>query len=173
LTTEDLILAIDNGTQSLKALIFDLHGQLVAKEMVPFTPYFSAQPGWAEQDPDVFWQALCQACQNLWQRKAVAKTRIAGVALTTQRATVVNVDESGKPLRPAILWLDQRKTFGLPPVGGIWGALFRVAGLRKTVAYLQEEAEANWVRTYQPEIWKHTDRRIRRLGRFSGRLHPV
>ena len=170
MTTKDLILAIDNGTQSLKALIFDLHGQLVAKETVPFTPYFSDQPGWAEQDPDVFWQALCQACQNLWQHTAVAKTRIAGVALTTQRATVVNVDETGEPLRPAILWLDQRKTFGLPPVGGIWGALFSLAGLRKTVAYLQEEAEANWVRTYQPEIWKHTHKYLLLSGYLTYRL---
>jgi len=170
LTTKDLILAIDNGTQSLKALVFDPAGRLLAKEMVPFTPYFSEQPGWAEQDPDVFWQALCQACRNLWQHKNVAKSRIAGVALTTQRATVVNVDQKGKPLRPAILWLDQRKTFGLPPVGGIWGALFRVAGLRKTVAYLQEEAEANWIRTYQPEIWQHTHKYLLLSGYLTYRL---
>ena len=168
--TKDLILAIDNGTQSLKALIFDLDGQLLAKEMVPFTPYFSDQPGWAEQDPEVFWQALCQACQQLWLRKDVAKSRIAGVALTTQRATVVNVDEKGKPLRPAILWLDQRKTYGLPPVGGIWGAVFSVAGLRKTVAYLQEEAEANWIRTYQPEIWQNTHKYLLLSGYLTYRL---
>ena len=168
--TKDLILAIDNGTQSLKALIFDLEGQLLFKEMVPFTPYFSDQPGWAEQDPAVFWQALCQACQMLWQRKEVDKNRIAGVALTTQRATVVNVDQKGNPLRPAILWLDQRKTYGLPPVGGIWGTIFSVAGLRKTVAYLQEEAEANWIRTYQPEIWKKTHKYLLLSGYLTYRL---
>jgi sugar (pentulose or hexulose) kinase len=168
--TKDLILAIDNGPQSLKALIFDLEGQLLFKEMVPFTPYFSDQPGWAEQDPAVFWQALCQACQMLWQRKEVDKNRIAGVALTTQRATVVNVDQKGNPLRPAILWLDQRKTYGLPPVGGIWGTIFSVAGLRKTVAYLQEEAEANWIRTYQPEIWKKTHKYLLLSGYLTYRL---
>ena len=168
--TKDLILAIDNGTQSLKALIFDLEGRLLSKEMVPFTPYFSDQPGWAEQDPEVFWQTLCQACQMLWQRKDVDKSRIAGVALTTQRATVVNVDQKGKPLRPAILWLDQRKTYGLPPVGGIWGAIFSVAGLRKTVAYLQEEAEANWIRTYQPEIWEKTHKYLLLSGYLTYRL---
>jgi sugar (pentulose or hexulose) kinase len=56
MSTKDLLLAIDNGTQSLKALVFDLEGQLLAKEQVKFTPYFSKQPAWAEQDPDVFWQ---------------------------------------------------------------------------------------------------------------------
>ena len=44
---KDLLLAIDNGTQSLKALIFDLEGQLLLKEVVPFIPYFSDQPAWA------------------------------------------------------------------------------------------------------------------------------
>ena len=170
MTTKDLILAIDNGTQSLKALIFDLDGRLLAKEMVSFTPYFSDQPGWAEQDPDVFWQALCQGCQRLWQRQDVDKDRIAGVALTTQRATVVNVDNQGKPLRPAVLWPDQRKTYGLPQVGGVWGTIFRVAGLRKTVAYLQEEAEANWIRTYQPEIWKNTHKYLLLSGFLTHRL---
>ena len=64
------------------------------------------------------------------------------MAITTQRGTVINVDENGKPLRPAMLWLDQRKTHGLPPVGGLWGGIFGISGLGKTVAYLQAEAEA-------------------------------
>ena len=155
---KDLILAIDNGTQSLKALIFDLEGSLLFKERVPFKPYFSEHPGWAEQDPLLFWQALCDACNGLWQQGGVDKERIAGVALTTQRGTVVNVDRDGKPLRPAIIWLDQRKTYGLPPVGGIWGILFKLLGLSNTVAYLQTEVEVNWIRKNQPEIWRKTDK---------------
>ena len=51
---------------------------------------------------------------------------VAGVALTTQRVTLVVSDENGTPLRPAIVWLDQRRTEGLPPVGGLWGLAFRV-----------------------------------------------
>ena len=125
MSAKNLLLAIDNGTQSLKALIFDLEGQLLVKELVPFTPYFSDQPAWAEQDPAVFWQALCRGCQGLWLQNNSYRERIAGVAITTQRGTVINVDENGKPLRPAMLWLDQRKTHGLPPVGGLWGGYFR------------------------------------------------
>ncbi len=167
---KDLLLAIDNGTQSLKALIFDLEGKLLAKETVAFSPYFSRQPGWAEQDADVFWQALCRACQKLLLHKRDLMERIAGVAVTTQRATVVNVDQSGTPLRPAILWLDQRKTHGQPAVGGVWGAIFSLTGLKKTVAYLQAEAEANWIRTYQPDVWQKTHKYLLLSGYLTYRL---
>jgi sugar (pentulose or hexulose) kinase len=170
MSTKDLILAIDNGTQSLKALIFDLEGQLLAKEAVAFTPYFAKQPAWAEQHPEVFWEALVQACQGIWHRNIVDKSRIAGVALTTQRGTVINVDQNGIPLRPAMLWLDQRKAYGLPPVGGLWGIIFRFARLTKTVAYLQKEAEANWIRTYQPEIWQNTYKYLLLSGYLTYRL---
>ena len=88
------LLAIDNGTQSVRALIFDLRGNLVAKAQVHIEPYFSRQPGWAEQNPEYYWGSLCQACQQLWERSSIDKASIAGVALTTQRATVINVDKT-------------------------------------------------------------------------------
>ena len=158
MNARDLILAIDNGTQSLKALVFDPAGNLVARQQIAFEPYFSENPGWAEQDPEVFWQALCQACQAIWHASGVDRERIAGVALTTQRGTIVTLDKAGRPLRPAILWLDQRKTHGLLPLGGPWGLLFKLARLGETVAYFQAEAEANWLQTYQPDLWDRTHR---------------
>jgi sugar (pentulose or hexulose) kinase len=170
MNTKDLILTIDNGTQSLKALVFDLQGNLLAREQVPFKPYFSKNPGWAEQDPEVFWQALCRACQKVWQNGTVDRNRIAGVALTTQRATVVNVDQAGKPLRPAILWLDQRKTHGLQPLEGPWGLLFKVLNLSGTIAYFQSEAEANWLQTYQPDLWERTHKYLLLSGYLTFRL---
>lgn len=153
---KDLLLAIDNGTQSVRALLFDTRGNLIAKTRIPIEPYFSNAPGLAEQHPQVFWQAVCQACQSIWQIPGVEKGRVAAVALTTQRSTVINLDAHGQPLRPAIIWLDQRFTTGLPPVGGLWGLAFWLSGMKRTAAYLQAEAEANWIRIHQPEIWKKT-----------------
>jgi len=166
----DHLLAIDHGTQSARALIFNLRGDLVAKARAPIEPYFSDAPGLAEQHAHVFWDAVCAACQALWSEPGVSKDRIAGVALTTQRSTVLNVDKDGTPLRPAISWLDQRRTEGLPPVGGAWGVLFRLAGMSGTVAYLQAEAEANWIRTHQPEIWKQTHKYLLLSGYLTFRL---
>jgi sugar (pentulose or hexulose) kinase len=150
------LLAIDNGTQSVRALLFDPRGKLIAKQRVPIEPYYSDAPGLAEQNPQVFWDAVCQACQGLWKQIGVLKDSIAAVALTTQRSTVINVDQIGRPLRPAIIWLDQRRTEGLPPLGGFWKLAFALMGASETVAYLQAEAEANWIRTHQPDIWKNT-----------------
>lgn len=166
----DHILAIDNGTQSVRALIFDAEGNLLAKNRAPIEPYFSNAPGLAEQDPQVFWKGVCDACQGLWQMPGVSKESIAGVALTTQRSTMINVDDQGNPLRPAIVWLDQRRTEGVRPVGGLWGLAFRLSGMRETVAYLQAEAEANWLQRYQPDIWKKTHKYLLLSGYLTYRL---
>ncbi len=164
------ILAIDNGTQSLRALIFDLRGNLIAKERVAFKPYEAPHPGWAEQDVAVYWSALETACGKLWQRSEVDRSALAGVAVTTQRGTVVNLDSAGRPLRSAILWLDQRVSQGQPPIGGLWGLLFAVAGLRDTIAYLQANAESNWLKQHQPEIWRKTDKFVLLSGYLNYRL---
>jgi sugar (pentulose or hexulose) kinase len=167
---KDLILAIDNGTQSVRALLFDLRGNLLGKGQIPIEPYFSSAPGLAEQHPEVFWQAICDACELLWTLPGADPQRVAGLALTTQRATVLNLDRNGRPLRPAIIWLDQRRTAGQKPVGGLWGLAFRMSGMTGTVAYLQAEAEANWLRTHQPEIWKNTYKYVYLSGYLTYRL---
>jgi sugar (pentulose or hexulose) kinase len=165
----DILLAIDYGTQSVRALAFDLSGNLLAKHRVVIQPYMIPQTGWAEQHPEYFWDTLCEACQGLWA-KGVEKSTIAGVALTTQRSTLVNLDKNGKPLRPAIVWLDQRRTSGLKPVGGLWGLAFALSGMSETVAYLQSEAELNWIRTQQPEIWAKTHKYLLLSGYLTFRL---
>ncbi|HDQ04609.1 MAG TPA: carbohydrate kinase [Deltaproteobacteria bacterium] len=167
---KDLILAIDNGTQSVRALIFDLRGNLLHKSSVPLKTYFSRQPGWAEQDPEYYWESLSLACNNLWLESQVKKDAIAGMALTTQRATMINLDKEGKPLRPAMVWLDQRRTSGLKPVGGLWGMAFKVSRMSETVAYLQAEAESNWIRTNQPDIWEKTYKFLFLSGYLTYRL---
>lgn len=153
---DDTILAIDHGTQSVRALVFDLKGNLIAKSQVMLEAYFSTEPGRAEQHADYFWKSLSLACQQLWEAYPDLKKNIRGVSITTQRATVVTLDKQGHPLRPAILWLDQRRATELPPISFIWKALFKLAGVTKTIEYFQQEAEANWINQYEPEIWDQT-----------------
>ena len=78
------------------------------------------------------------------------------MTLTTQRGSIVVVDGDGAPLRPAIVWLDQRRTDGLRPIGGATGLLFRTLGVRETVAAFQADAEVNWIRRHEPDVWART-----------------
>lgn len=164
------IVAIDNGTQSVRAIVFDLHGQIVAKSQVQLQEYFSAQPGWAEHQAEDFWQAVCTACQRLWANHAIDPASIAGVAVTTQRGTVINLDSHGQPLRPAITWLDQRRTDQVPPVNPFWLGAFKLAGVADTIQYLRGEAEANWIHANQPQIWQQTYKYLMLSGYLNYRL---
>ncbi|HZX27636.1 MAG TPA: FGGY-family carbohydrate kinase [Telluria sp.] len=152
----DHILAIDNGTQSVRAILFDLSGNIVAKAQVHLEAYFSLQPGWAEHEADGYWNAVCEACRRLWLLPEADRASVRGVAITTQRATVVNVDRDGRPLRAAITWLDQRRAETVPPIGLLWRTAFKLARVADTIDYFRGEAEINWIRANQPDIWDRT-----------------
>ncbi|MDX5299518.1 MAG: FGGY-family carbohydrate kinase [Gammaproteobacteria bacterium] len=164
------LFAIDNGTQSVRALLFDLDGNLVGKGKEDIEPYFSNQPGWAEQHPEYFWEALGRACEKLWSSTTVDRQQIAGVTLTTQRGTVINLDRRGQPLRPAIIWLDQRHAAVDGPLRGPWGWLFSALGLQDTVTRFREKAQANWIAQQQPELWAQTDKYLLLSGYLNWRL---
>ncbi len=164
------LLAIDHGTQSVRALLFDLSGNLLARSRVPIEPYVPGPPGFAEQDPELYWRSVCAATRGLLAQPDVSAGSIAGLAVTTQRATMVATDAQGRPLRPAIVWLDQRRTDGVPPVRGLWGAAFRLSGMSGTVAYFQAEAEAHWLARHEPETWRKTERYLFLSGFLAHRL---
>ena len=164
--TADQVLAIDVGTQSVRALVFDPLGTLVAQARVPIEPYVSPHPGWAEQDAELYWRSIGQACAALWAGGVARMDAIAGIALTTQRGTVVVTDDAGAPLRPAIVWLDQRRAENVPEIGGLNGLAFRALGVRRTVAAFQADCEANWLRANEPAVFG----RIRHYLLLSGFL---
>lgn len=104
------ILSIDCGTQSLRAIIFSLKGEVLAIEKIKFeSPYISPKPGWAEQDPEIYWESLKIASTKLKQSQPIQFKNIVGMGVTAIRDSMVNVDGNGNPLRPLIVWLDQRK----------------------------------------------------------------
>ena len=164
------VLALDVGTQSARAIVFDAGGALVARAQVAFTPYHSAAPGWAEQDVEVYWAALRDSCHTLWNEAGVDPANIEAVSLTTQRGSVVCVDERGEALRPAILWLDKRVQPGLGNVPGPWGWLFRTLGVHETIAQFRADAESNWLQAHQPALWQRTRRFLFLSGYLTHRL---
>lgn len=165
-----LLLAIDQGTQSVRAMLFDLAGNLVARSQVQIEPYFSAQPGFAEQHCDYFWQALCRACQQLWSTHGSLRCRIAAAALTTQRASVVCLDENRQPLRPAVIWLDQRRTRHYPRLPWYLSMPVAMIGQQAILNQFQSKAECNWLAADEPEIWQRTRHFVLLSGYLTMRL---
>ena len=147
-------LAIDNGTQSVRALIFDEFGTEIAKARVPIEPYFSEQPNYAEQHADYYWQKLTEACQKLWQSCEIKPEQIAGVSLATQRYTMICLDKDKQPLRPAIVWMDLRRaeTHNI----GFLHPLTKLIGMGELVKDAQQKARCNWLAQNEPEIWAQT-----------------
>jgi len=165
------LLAIDVGTQSARAIVFDARGALLARAQKVFEPtYHSPQPGWGEQQPQVYWEAVVQCVRELWDTGGIRPADIAGLALTTQRGTTVCLDGGGHVLRPAILWLDQRRCDQPPSLGPALNAVFTLAGASGLIAHFQREAEANWLAQYEPALWRETKKYLLLSGYISYRL---
>jgi sugar (pentulose or hexulose) kinase len=168
--TADRILAIDVGTQSVRAMVFDPAGNLLARTKVPIEPYVPGPPGCCEQDPELYWRSIGEACRQLWALPEGRRDALAGVALTSQRGTVVVTDRNGVPVRRAMVWLDRCRAEGLPRIGGKWGLAFRAARVTETVATFMAEAESNLIRTQEPETWSRIERYMLIAGFLVHRL---
>jgi sugar (pentulose or hexulose) kinase len=168
--SQKTILAVDCGTQSLRVLLFSDGGALLAHAKQAYEPYFSARPGWAEQDPEIYWQSLCEACAQLKKRDRRLFDAVAGVGVATQRNSMINVDRNGKSLRPAILWLDQRKAAPVFAAKGPlkWG--LKLLALDSVAAGLQAEGKCNWLRQNQPRLWDETFKYLQVSGFLNHRL---
>ncbi len=164
------ILVIDVGTQSIRASFIDLDGNIVEIERTHIEAYYSNQPGYAEQDADYFWNKLCETTKSLFKSSSLDLKQIAGMSLTTQRGTVVNLDKTGEPLRPAIIWLDQRKAKVDQWPTGIVKTGMQIAGLYESVTYAIKEGESNWIRQNQPDVWENTDKYLMLSGFLISRL---
>ncbi|MEJ5228809.1 MAG: FGGY-family carbohydrate kinase [Pseudothermotoga sp.] len=163
----DIVLAIDCGTQSLRALLFDSNGRLIEmhKEEYPQT-YASPKPGWAEQDLEVYKKALSHACSVVKEKNSAAWKKIAAVAVTTQRDTCVFLDKDGKALKPATLWLDQRMAEYDSHLPLHYRIGFKIIGMDKAAEISAKKCKANWVRQNEPEIWQKTHKFLLLSGWF-------
>ena len=164
------VLSIDCGTQSLRAIIFSLKGELLAIQKIPFEPYVSQKPGWAEQDPEVYWNALKKACQSLKSEKPEYFNQIAGIGITTMRDSLVNVDKYGNALRPLMVWLDQRKAKPVYKPGIAMKLVIWYIGIGDSLKKAQRDGKCNWIRQNQTEVWEKTHKILQVSGFLNYRL---
>ena len=102
------ILAIDQGTTSSRAILFDRQGQVAAVAQQEFTQHFP-HDGWIEHDPEDIWETVVATCRDVMANADVTPEQIAGIGITNQRETTLLWDRAtGKPLYNAIVWQDRR-----------------------------------------------------------------
>ena len=99
------LIAHDLGTSGDKATLFTTDGELVKSITMPYDTHFFNST-WAEQEPEDWWQAVCAGTKELL--RGTDPKQVAGMAFSGQMMGCVPVDRNGRPLRPAIIWADQR-----------------------------------------------------------------
>jgi D-xylulose kinase len=148
-----MYLAIDIGTQSAKAALYQEDGRLHTIKSAAYPIHYPVQ-GWAEEDPQDWWRTVQQLCGELLA--ATGNPPIACICVTGQAPSCVPVDREGKPLRPAILWLDRRSQ---PQVDWLkenvgLGAAERVTG--NTIDSYYGGVKWLWFARNEPELYRRT-----------------
>ncbi|MBN1137106.1 MAG: glycerol kinase GlpK [Anaerolineae bacterium] len=104
----DYVLALDQGTTSSRAIVFDHTGQIAAAAQEEF-PQIYPQPGWVEHDPEAIWGTQLGTARQALDRAGVGAGQLAAIGITNQRETTVVWDrETGAPLHNAIVWQCRR-----------------------------------------------------------------
>jgi glycerol kinase len=108
LSPQSFILALDQGTTSSRAILFDHNGQIVAARQREF-PQIFPQPGWVEHDPEAIWETQRGVARDVLAAAGAAAEAIAAIGITNQRETTVIWDRAtGRPIANAIVWQDRR-----------------------------------------------------------------
>src|ERR1700744_3456017 len=114
------LIAIDQGTTSTRAIVFDAALRLVASAQQEFTQHFPAD-GRVEHDPEEIWQSVLATVQSAMAQAGITASDVAGIGITNQRETTLIWDRATeKPIHRAIVWQDRR-------TADVWAAL-RAAG---------------------------------------------
>ena len=152
---ESLLLGIDVGTSSVKAALVDPRGTVHAVGQAEY-PLHHIRPAWVEQDPEDWWRGTCQAVRAALAQVPHGAERVLGLAVSCQAPTLLALDHSGWPLRPAMIWMDRRAEAEIVRLAEQMGAdqIYRVTGNRPDAYYVA--ARLLWLRYHEPEVLKRT-----------------
>lgn len=169
MSQKQFILAHDLGTTGNKATLYDAEGCLVGSAFESYGVEYP-QTGWAEQNPEDWWQAICASTQKLLGQTGVAKDALACITFSGQMMGCVPLDKQGRPLRHAIIWADQRAVAQeqwlsqrIPPE-----ALYRITGHRLSASYTI--CKILWLRDHQPDIYRAAHKFVQAKDAMVARL---
>ena len=150
-----LLLGLDVGTQSLRAAIVDLRGRTISTGVAPIDTTYP-HPSWAEQDPRQWWDAAKRAVASALAGGGVSPNRIAGLGLCCTACTVVACDESGDPLRKALLWMDQRAHVEAAEIAATGDRALRYVSGRVSPEWMLPKAL--WLKRFEPDLYDRAGR---------------
>ncbi len=104
---KDLIISYDLGTSGNKATLFDSGGNLLSSSFKSYNTYYP-NPGWAEQNPNDWWQSVKDSTAELLEKAPEAKRNLAAVSFSGQMMGCCPINKNGEPLFNSIIWSDQR-----------------------------------------------------------------
>ncbi len=150
------LLGIDIGTSGTKTLLCDLEGTVMATAMAEH-PISSPRPGWSEQDPRDWWTATCKATKAVLKKAGVKGAEVQGIGLSGQMHGSVFLGDDETPLRPALLWNDQRTAEQCQTITDKAGGRERLIELVANPALTGFTApKILWVRENEPRIYGKT-----------------
>ncbi len=149
------LLGIDIGTSACKVAAFDEDGKVLAQANRPYRVYYP-QNGWAEQNPEEWWEAICDAVREVLSEDGVSAEQIKGIGVDGQSWSAIPVDENGSVLHNTPIWMDTRARHLCERVREEIGAdeIFRVAGNDFLPSYVTPKLL--WFREERPEIFQKT-----------------
>jgi xylulokinase len=142
-----VLLGLDLGTSSVKALLMGENGDAVGEGSAPY-PVRAPRPGWAESSPDEWWSAVLEATGAAVGRRG---GEVAALGLSGQMHGVILADEGGLPLRPAVLWADARSGAELEAYRRLDGELRR--RLANPPAVGMAGPSLLWLRDHEPDAY--------------------
>ncbi|WZO99525.1 FGGY-family carbohydrate kinase [Isosphaeraceae bacterium EP7] len=151
------LLGLDVGTQSLRAALVNLEGKTVAYGVAAIETTYP-RPAWAEQAPERWWQAAREALAAALSSGEVKPDEIVGIGLDCTACTVLACDLDGKPLRPALLWMDQRSSKEADDIGATNDPILRYVSGRVSPEWMLPKAL--WLKRNEPETYRRADRII-------------
>ncbi len=166
---KDLLLGIDVGTAGTKSAIFTTQGTLVSVGQSDYGIQHE-HPGWAEQDPETWWHAVCSATRQAVSAVPDGPEKIAGIAVSSQAPTMLPLNRQSKPIRPALIWMDRRSEIEARELERLCGKgiIELVTGNRPDPYYVA--SKILWYRTHEPERFAETDLFVQANGYINYRL---
>lgn len=152
---QSYLMGIDIGTSACKVAVFDRQGQVLASASGDYPVYYPRE-GWAEQDPEEWWSAVCGAVRQVLQKADVRPEEIAGVGIDGQSWSAIAIDKDGKVLTNTPIWMDTRAQSICDRLNEDIGAdeIFRVAGNSLQPSYTT--AKILWYKENLPEVYRKT-----------------